>query len=201
MPDRDQTIIIGAGIGGLTTAALLLNAGQRVTVLEAHVYPGGSAGTFYHQKYLFDAGATLAGGFAAGGPHAQLAQMLDLKWPVSPMDPAWIVHLPNGQQIAQWADRQRWRQEWQQHFPGSGRFWAVQEMLADISWKLSARAFPWPPQSAADLLTLGRALRPFTLRALPYLLSSVEDIAADDDPIFRMFLDGQLLISAQATAA
>ena len=47
---RPHTVVIGAGIGGLTAAALLLRAGQRVTVLEAHVYPGGSAGTFYHQR-------------------------------------------------------------------------------------------------------------------------------------------------------
>jgi len=27
-----------------------------MTVLEAHVYPGGCAGTFYHRGYHFDAG-------------------------------------------------------------------------------------------------------------------------------------------------
>jgi phytoene dehydrogenase-like protein len=70
-----HTLIIGAGIGGLTTAALLLKAGHKVTVLEAHVYAGGCAGTFYHKGYRFDAGATLAGGFAPGGPHARLAQI------------------------------------------------------------------------------------------------------------------------------
>ena len=38
---KDQhTLVVGAGVGGLTAAALLLNAGQRVTVLESHVYPG-----------------------------------------------------------------------------------------------------------------------------------------------------------------
>ena len=36
-------------------------------MLEAHVYPGGCAGTFYHQGYRFDAGATLAGGFYPDG--------------------------------------------------------------------------------------------------------------------------------------
>ena len=74
-----QAVVIGAGIGGLTTAALLLKAGMQVTVLEAHVYPGGSAGTFFHKGYLFDAGATLAGGFAPGGPHTRLAERLGLE--------------------------------------------------------------------------------------------------------------------------
>ncbi|MCA9956975.1 MAG: NAD(P)-binding protein, partial [Anaerolineales bacterium] len=95
MNTTPHTLIIGAGIGGLTAGALLLKAGHRVTVLEAHVYPGGCAGTFYHQKYRFDAGATLAGGFAPGGPHARVAELLGLTWPVHPVDPAWVVHLPD----------------------------------------------------------------------------------------------------------
>lgn len=63
-----RVVVIGAGVGGLTTAAVLARAGMDVTVLEARVYPGGCAGTFYHQGYRFDAGATLAAGFYPGGP-------------------------------------------------------------------------------------------------------------------------------------
>ena len=86
--------VIGAGVGGLSTAALLLLAGCQVTVLEAQTYPGGSAGTFFHQGYRFDAGATLAGGFAPGGPHARLGELLGLEWPVRLADPAWVTCLP-----------------------------------------------------------------------------------------------------------
>ena len=62
-----RILVIGAGFGGLTATAELSQCGHDVTVVEAHVYPGGSAGTFYHQGYRFDASATLAGGFAPGG--------------------------------------------------------------------------------------------------------------------------------------
>jgi phytoene dehydrogenase-like protein len=61
-----RILIVGAGFGGLAAAAELSTLGFEVTVLEAHIYPGGSAGTFFHQGYQFDAGATLAGGFAPG---------------------------------------------------------------------------------------------------------------------------------------
>ncbi len=195
-----HTVVIGAGIGGLTAAALLLRAGQRVTVLEAHVYPGGSAGTFYHQKFRFDAGATLAGGFAPGGPHARVAEMLSIEWPVTPVDPAWVVHLPDGRAVTQWAGRAAWAEERRRAFPGAEPFWRRQERLADVAWDISSRPFPWPPASAGDWAALARALRPHTLPAAPYLFRSVGDLAPDGDPLFRAFLDGQLLIAAQTTA-
>lgn len=201
MNQQPHTVIVGAGVGGLTAAALLLKAGHQVTVLEAHVYPGGCAGTFYHQGYRFDAGATLAGGFSPGGPHARIAELLDLEWPVRPADPAWVVHLPDGRRVTQWADPERWRAERLAHFPGSERFWRRQEMLAEISWDISSRPFPWPPQGPGDLLRLARAVQPSTLRAMPYLTRTMADLAPNHDAMFRAFLDGQLLISAQTTAA
>ena len=88
-----RVVVIGAGVGGLTAAALLLKAGFDVTVLEAHVYPGGSAGTFFHKGFRFDAGATLAGGFAPGEPHTRVGECLGLEWPVQPVDPAWVVQV------------------------------------------------------------------------------------------------------------
>ena len=196
-----HTIIIGAGIGGLTAAALLLRAGHQVTVLEAHVYPGGSAGTFYHQGFRFDAGATLAGGFAPGGPHARLSELLGLEWPVRPVDPAWIVHLPGGRTISQWTDRELWHEEQRTIFPHAAPFWRRQEMLANVAWEVASRPLPWPPQSARDWLTLAKGVRPPTLRALPYLFRTIGDIAPTGDSLFRTFLDSQLLISAQTTAA
>ena len=193
-------IVIGAGIGGLTAGALLLKAGHKVTVLEAQAYPGGSAGTYYHKGYRFDAGATLAGGFSPGGPHARLAEQLGLSWPIRPVDPAWIVHLPGGDSVTQWADGARWQQTWEQVFPETAEFWERQAMLADVAWDISSRPFPWPPQSGRDILTLMRAIRPKTMKALPYLFKTVTDLTGSNDPEFRAFLDGQLLISAQTTA-
>jgi C-3',4' desaturase CrtD len=183
MSDQKHILVIGAGLGGLTAAALLLQAGHKVTVVEAHIYPGGSAGTFYR------------------GPHARVAERLGLQWPVRPADPAWQVHLPDGRTIIQWSDRDRWREEWLSTFPESGRFWHTQEKLAKISWDVSSRPFPWPPQTARDLLTLGSTLRPSTAPALPFLFRKMGDFAPKNDPMFTAFLDGQLLISAQTTSA
>jgi C-3',4' desaturase CrtD len=195
-----HVVVIGAGLGGLTSGALLLNAGYRVTVLEAHVYPGGSAGTFYHQKYLFDAGATLAGGFSPGEPHARVAEILNLQWPVQKVDPAWKVHLPDGRTVTQWSDPDQWEAEIASIFPQTAAFWRKQERLAQISWDIASKSFPWPPQKPQDFVTLARAVRPSTLGALPYLFRKVSDFAPKGDSIFTSFLDAQLLISAQTTS-
>lgn len=194
-------VVIGAGVGGLTAASLLLKAGHHVTVLEAHVYAGGCAGTFFHKGFRFDAGATLAGGFSAGGPHARLAETLGIRWPISPVDPAWVTHLPD-RSITQWANAERWREERRKAFPRLEPFWRKQEQLAEIAWDISSRHFPWPPESSADLLTLSAALRPRTFLAAPYLFSTVADLAgpANRDPLFKTFLDAQLLIAAQTTS-
>ena len=201
MTQAHKTVVIGAGVAGLTAAALLLEAGHDVTVLEGQAYPGGCAGTFFYQRYRFDAGATLAGGFSPGGPHYQVAQRLGITWPTKPVSPiAWTVHLPDGRNVSQWTDMARWRAARQEAFPNSERFWRTQEQLADISWDVSTRHFPWPPQDARDLLDLGLAIRPKTLLATPYILRTIGSFMPKNDPMLRTFVDANLLISAQATA-
>ena len=140
MSQTPHVVVIGAGIGGITTAALLLKAGLNVSLFEAHTYPGGSAGTFYHQNYRFDAGATLAGGFFKGGPHQKTAEMLEIEFPVSQVDPAWIVHLPDSK-IYQWRNREKWYQERLEKFPGSELFWQKQEQLAKLILEFIPKIF------------------------------------------------------------
>ena len=195
-----RVVIIGAGIGGLTTAALLLKSGLQVTVFEAQTYPGGSAGTFFHKGYRFDAGATLAGGFFGNGPHQTISQILNINFPVKPVDPAWIVHLP-GKKIVQWTDRYKWEQERKEKLPGSENFWKRQEKLAELSWNLTQQYFPYPPQNLKELSALSRFAKPKYIKILPNLLKSVQMLAGKQpDPTLISFLDAQLMISAQTTS-
>lgn len=51
-----DAIVIGSGIGGLTSAAALAKAGKRVLVLEQHIHPGGMLQTFQRGPYEFGTG-------------------------------------------------------------------------------------------------------------------------------------------------
>ncbi len=198
-----KIIVIGGGVGGLTAAALLAKAGYDVTVLEAHVYPGGCAGTFYHKGYRFDAGATLAGGFQPGGPHAAVAERLSIKWPISRVDPAWVVSLPD-RNVIRWSDSARWQTESAAQMPELVRFWPMQMRAADVAWNFAARIPEWPPANIGDMLRLAGKVRPGLLPLAPLALTTIGswlDRLGIRDRAARTFLDAQLLISAQVTAA
>lgn len=195
-------VIIGAGIGGLTAAALLAQQGHRVTVLEAQTYPGGCAGTFTHGGYRFDAGATVAGGFQPKGPHHLVGERLGIKWPVQAYEPAWITHLPD-RSVALTKDNA----DVLRAFPESFGFWEHQQKLADLGWTLSAQGLPWPPTTPADVLQLARvglANFPEDLLLLPLAFRTtyqwVRQHGLAQDISFVRFIDAQLLISSQTTS-
>ena len=67
--DRDQydVIVIGAGTGGLTAAALLARHGRSVLVVDSHYVPGGNASVFHRPHYTFDVGLHYVGDCGPGG--------------------------------------------------------------------------------------------------------------------------------------
>jgi phytoene desaturase len=55
----DKVIIVGAGLGGLSTALRLAGAGREVTIAERESVPGGRNGVLVDQGYRFDTGPTV----------------------------------------------------------------------------------------------------------------------------------------------
>jgi len=51
-----DTIIIGAGLGGLTAGAKLTKEGKKVLLIEQHTIPGGCATTFKRKDYTMEVG-------------------------------------------------------------------------------------------------------------------------------------------------
>lgn len=200
---RQQIVVIGAGIGGLTAGALLARQGFQVTVLEAHVYPGGCAGTFYHQGYRFDAGATVAGGFQKGGPHQIAGDLLGIQWDIKPLEPAWVIQTPQTT-ITRWRDESLWAEERAAKLPALRSFWGVQARAAQAAWNVAARLPEFPPASLMDVARLAFKIRPDLIPVGPLALmrmGGLLDLLQVKDQTARTFIDAQLLISAQTTSA
>jgi len=90
---KQKVLIVGAGVGGITTAALLAQKGYEVTVLEKNDIPGGRCGHMVVDGYHFDTGATFfmmpelyERTFALLGE--RMADHLDLR----PVDPTYTIH-------------------------------------------------------------------------------------------------------------
>ena len=70
-----DAVVIGAGMGGLTCAALLAKRGQRVAVFEAHDRAGGYCSSFERDGYTFDVGVDSVCGL---GPRGRTGRILGL---------------------------------------------------------------------------------------------------------------------------
>ncbi len=57
--ERKNIVVIGAGIGGMCTAARLARAGHHVSIYEASDQPGGKCRTEWIGRYAFDTGPSL----------------------------------------------------------------------------------------------------------------------------------------------
>jgi C-3',4' desaturase CrtD len=203
---KSRVVVIGAGIGGLTAAALLARRGYQVLVLDQAIVPGGCASTFQRKGFTFDVGATQVAGLEPGGIHHRIFAELEIDLPeATPCDPACAVYLPGeNQPINVWRNRAKWKAEREKQFPGSDRFWQLIDNLFQASWAFQARDPVLPPRNIWDLWQLTQAVRPGTLTTLPYTFLTVGDAlrghGLEDDWRLRTFLDLQLKLYSQVDA-
>ena len=77
MSDGFDAIVIGSGIGGLSTASLLAQvAKKRVLMLERHFKLGGLTHSFQRQGFHWDVGLHYVGGMAAGSMSRQFMDLV-----------------------------------------------------------------------------------------------------------------------------
>ena len=96
-----EVVVVGGGIGGLTVAALLAQRGVDVCLFERNSRVGGCATSFEKFGYAFDQTYGLFGGWHPGEIHERVFAEL----PVAPPElhlwnPAYVVRLPEGQEVA-----------------------------------------------------------------------------------------------------
>lgn len=77
--NNNDMIIIGGGLGGLTTGALLAKEGWQVTVLEKNHIVGGGLQNFSRHGIHFDTGMHILGGFRPGKTLHRICQHLGIE--------------------------------------------------------------------------------------------------------------------------
>lgn len=208
-----RVVVVGAGFGGLAAALELAYEGLQVEVLESHIEPGGCASTFYHKGYRFDAGATLAGGFAQGAPMELISSRYNIDWNFRSDPVAMVVHLSDGTKVTRHSSQANWQEERLQVFGSDAeKFWSWQERTADRMWDLAMMRPSWPPQTPLEFFQLigtaaswlDKQLPGDGWKQFPLLMRDgfrpVSSHLAPANNRLRQYVDGQLLISAQTTS-
>ncbi len=94
-------LVVGSGMGGMTTAAMLARMGRRVLVLEQHYVPGGFTHAFTRKGYTWDVGVHVVGDVTEHTMTGRLLAYLSkgkLEW--SSVGPIYEqFHFPDGLRI------------------------------------------------------------------------------------------------------
>ena len=138
----------------------------------------------------------------------RLAETLGITWPVEPAEVALAAHLPDGSTVTRWTDPARWQAERERAFgPAAEPFWRWQEETAAALWEVALRGVPWPPQTVGEVGKLAGAGLHMAGRAplrMPGLAADAfRPLGAHlhgQSENLRRYVDGQLLIAAQATS-
>lgn len=149
-----EVIVVGAGIGGLTTAALLAARGVNVCVFERQSQVGGCTASFEHLTYRFEPTYGLYSGWEARGTWDRIFSELPISAPrVTKLSPNYVVRLPHGQNVHVSSDPAAFEAQLESAFPdcadaairfvrkittGSGIAAVTAELLNDTS-----RPFRW----------------------------------------------------------
>ncbi|MBQ0073742.1 MAG: NAD(P)/FAD-dependent oxidoreductase [Prevotella sp.] len=76
---NENVVIIGAGLGGLITAAILAKEGKNVTLIEKNANIGGGLQSFKRFGEMFDAGMHIIGGMNEGGNVYRICDYLGIR--------------------------------------------------------------------------------------------------------------------------
>ena len=199
--------VIGAGVAGLTAAALFAQQGADVVLLEQHDKVGGCAGYFDISskwgEFRFPTGATVALGLEVGGLHREIFDLLNARCPSTPIDRL-SVWLPD-RRIELWHDATRWKQQRAQlpgNTIGQELFWQLQERVADAGWFALSRKPALPVEQPIDVWRDLNLIHPRLIPMIGALPFSVGELMkwlrVDRDRAFSALVNLQLLITTQS---
>jgi len=193
--DRRDILVVGAGLGGLTAAALLAKRGLDVLVLERNDRPGGSCSAFRRRGVTLDLGAAMLFGFGERGFNPHRFVMNELEEEIDVYRHGAMYRLWYGDRaVVFWPETERFLLELDTLFPGSGgKLRALYRELETLYETLvSANSvFLSPSETPPAELARGFFKHPFNQAKLLGLMSksalSIIKKYLDDERLLRFF--------------
>jgi len=194
-PTRLQTpydaLVVGSGIGGLTCASLLAEAGRKVAVFEQHYTAGGYTHSYSRKGYEWDVGVHYLGDMGRTTSARRLLDFLtegNVDW--APMDARYDCFFIGERCFDAVAGRQAFRDNLLASFP------AEREAIDRYLGMLSEVGRAMGPVSLSRVLppSLARILSPWLRRGMPeYLFHSTGEVlrGLTRDPDLIAVLTGQ----------
>lgn len=172
-------VVIGSGMGGMTTAAILASLGRRVLVLEGHYVPGGFTHEFKRKRWHWDVGVHAIGEVTS---HSLLGKVLTaltgdrLRW-ASLGNPYEQFHYPDGFTIEFPDNPREYRENLVEKFPQEREaidryFSLIRQAAGAMRGYYLSRVFPERAASMLDPLLLRQAKR-FTSVTLQSVLDEL----------------------------
>ncbi|MCH9695944.1 MAG: NAD(P)/FAD-dependent oxidoreductase [Gammaproteobacteria bacterium] len=135
-----DAVVIGSGMGGLTTAAMLSDLGRKVCVLEQHYTAGGYTHSYERNGYEWDVGVHYIGDVGAQTRTRKMFDYLsdgELKW--APMDAEYDRFYVGDKVFNAIAGKQEFRENLVRQFPAEAvAIDAYIELLSKVGGALSA---------------------------------------------------------------
>ena len=156
-----DAIVIGSGMGGLTTAALLSELGWKVCVLEQHYTAGGYTHSYERNGYEWDVGVHYIGDVGTATRTRKMFDFLSdekLKW--ASMDREYDRFYVGDKVFNAVAGKQEFRDNLVRQFPEEeSAIDGYMELLSEVSGGLSAHAMekvlkPWQQKLAAPYMKI-----------------------------------------------
>ncbi len=154
-----DAIVIGSGMGGLTSAALLSELGWKVCVLEQHYTAGGYTHSYERNGYEWDVGVHYIGDVGAETRTRKMFDFLtsgNLKW--APMAPEYDRFYVGDKVFNAVAGRQEFRENLVRQFPAEEQaIDRYMQLLRQVSGALYAHSIervlkPWQRTLATPVL-------------------------------------------------
>lgn len=192
--------IIGGGIGGCSTAALLHASGKEVVLLEKEPYLGGCASTFSHRGFRYNSGATTLCGYGEGRVVRKLFERVGVTPDLIETDPS-IVVVHNGKTTPRYRDIDRFLEILDRNYPHPkhAEFWNLiltlsREFYAVEGYYYSNRN---PLAKLRSLMSFSPLIQKFWSHLTKDARSVIEHFYGGISKEYLDFLDAQILIVAQ----